>query len=162
MGAGGVWWEQVAEMDVDQAIVEAEPEDETPTTVELGEAPQAEQADIAGAAASAVVVTPPKTAGNVTRGSSLPTVAAPILPLQDSSSFTSAAAIQGAPFLGRTGERVTPAPAAAAGSNQYVPFGGTPSSTGFTQRLHVPLQPGAGSNTAWLQSQPGNRSKSNN
>lgn len=140
---------------MDQAALKAEPEDVITTKMEIGEAPQAEQQ----AAPPAVVVTPPTT-GNVARECSLSTTAAPILPLHASTHL----ALSASPF-GRTVERSALAPAAAApNATKNTPLGGTPSSTGFMQRSHVPpSQPGAGLNPVWRQqSQPGMHSKSTN
>ncbi|XP_024393389.1 histone deacetylase 19 isoform X2 [Physcomitrium patens] len=147
--------EEHVEMDVDPAV-EAGPEDETPSNIEMGGAPQAEQADTSAGAAPAVAVAPPTTTTNVDRESSVST-AAPFL-LHPSPSSTTAAVKPAASSSGRVTERSTVAPAAT-NFNQSNSFGGAPS---FTQRSYVPPQPSAGSNMPWRQSQPGNHAKTSN
>ena len=150
---------QQAEMDVDQ-VAEAEPEDEGPTKMEIGEVPQAEQAETSAAPAPAVVATPPTTTSNAARETVLSTATAPLLHMH-SSSIPSVPTKPAAPPFGRTVERSTPAPAVV-NPTQNTLFVSPPSSTGFPQRSPVPVQPGAGLNTSGRQPQPGNHVKSNN
>ncbi|KAG0611631.1 hypothetical protein M758_7G153800 [Ceratodon purpureus] len=154
--------EEQVEMDVDQAVL-AEPEDELPTKMEIGEVPRTEEADTSAAPTPAAVVTPPTTTSNAARENALQTATAPVLSLHPSSSTPSAPSkpVLNLHSFGRTVDRTTPAPAAP-NSTQSTLFVSPPSSTGFPQRSQAPAPPVTGLNASGRQSQPGNHSKSNN
>lgn len=152
---------QLADMVVEQAVLEAKAQVEIPTKTEVGEGPQTEHAGTSAAAAvPVIIVTMPTTIGNVASGNSHSTGAAPNLHSHASSSVMVISANPNAPPFGRAVERSKSA--SSAGNFTQNSFGGTPSITGFTQRSHAPPQLGAVSNMTSRHSQPGSNLKNKN
>ena len=150
---------QQVQMDVDEPL-EAEPEDEAPTKMNVGEASHPEQADTSAPPASAALVTPPTSIGNGGRESSLATTPAPLL--HSAVPGTSTTPRPAPPTIGRIPVVIPLAPSNL--NHKISSLGvGASNSSGSVQRSYIPPPQGPASNTSWRQSQSqlGNHSKSN-
>lgn len=158
-----LFYEQQAEMDVNEPV-KAEPMDEAPTKMDVGETSYAAQTDTSARPAPSALITPPTSIGNGGRKISLTTPTTPVL--HSAVSSTSATPKPAPSFIGRTMDPPTVAPnsnLAAPNSNHTSSSveGGTSNSTSSVQRSYIPPPPGSVSIPPWRLSQPGNHLKSN-